>query len=92
MPNLLVFQNEYAHLVNSLPYIDEKISDTDKNKVNDLIKQEMIKMTQKDYLEKLPLPPCSVIVSHYQIIIGYQNSDLIKNEMERIEKGEKLDI
>jgi hypothetical protein len=37
LPNLLVLQNENAHLVTSLPYIDEKISDKDKIKVMDLI-------------------------------------------------------
>lgn len=38
MPNLLVFQNENADLVNSLPYLDENINDNDKQKVNELVR------------------------------------------------------
>jgi hypothetical protein len=41
MPNLLVFQNENAKLVNSLPYIDERISESTKDKMNQLLQQEM---------------------------------------------------
>ena len=62
MPNLLVLQNEYANLVTSLPYIDEKISDSDKNRVNDLIKSELAHMPVKDYLENFPLPKLSFLV------------------------------
>lgn len=50
MPNLLVLQNEYANLVTSLPYIDEKIDESAKTRVNDLIREEMLRMPQKDYL------------------------------------------
>lgn len=37
LPDYLVFQNENSHLVTNLPYVDEKIEDSAKNKVNILI-------------------------------------------------------
>jgi len=49
----LVFDNEHSHLVNALPYLDEKpdADPTLKDKVTSLIKQEMRSMQKdKDYL------------------------------------------
>jgi hypothetical protein len=63
MPDYLVLQNEYSNLVTALPYLDAPIDDSSKMKVNELIKQEMKAMPRKDYLEKLPLPKLSQIVS-----------------------------
>jgi len=42
IPDLLVFQNENSQLVNSLPYIDEKVDDAMKDRVNALIRKEML--------------------------------------------------
>ncbi len=64
LPNLLVLQNEHANLVASLPYLDEKIDESMKHKVNDLIQQEMLKMPPKDYLEKLQVPSVSYLVTN----------------------------
>jgi hypothetical protein len=63
LPNLLVLQNENANLVASLPYLDEKIDESMKHKVNDIIQQEMLKMPHKDYLANLKVPPLSYFVS-----------------------------
>lgn len=65
-PNYLVFQNEYAHLVNSLSYIDAKIDEKDKVLVNEAIKQEMQRMpADRDYLDKFPLPKLNYLVCRF---------------------------
>jgi hypothetical protein len=62
--NFLVFSNEYADLVTALPYIDDKVDEAYKGRVQDLIKEEMRAMGQAhDYLEKLPMPQLSQLVS-----------------------------
>jgi len=63
-----VLQNENARLVTALPYLDEKVEESMRSKVNDMILLEMKQMdASKDYLEKLPLPKLNHLVSLNQI-------------------------
>ena len=73
--NYLVFENEHSKLVNALSYIDEKYDDDPKvkAKVNALIRHEMRSMEDKDYLEKLPLPKLSHLVSSKTIDCIFRN-------------------
>jgi hypothetical protein len=94
--NYLVFNNENANLVTALPYIDEKIEDVDvkyRERVTDLIRNEMRQMgAPRDYLEKLPLPNLTHIVSIFHLfILSKKESELIKSEMERVANGERLE-
>lgn len=66
-------------MVTSLPYLDEKIDDTSKSIVSDLIKAEMATMPKKDYLEKLPQPA-----------LKFLESDFIRQELERVSKHTEL--
>ena len=72
--NYLVFNNENANLVTALPYIDEKIEDVDpkyRERVTDLIRSEMRQMgAPRDYLEKLPLPKLTHIVTNTLSLIS----------------------
>lgn len=46
----------------------------------------------RDYLEKLPLPSLTHLVSNsVALILSKQESDLIKSEMERVANGERLE-
>eukprot|EP00347_Sterkiella_histriomuscorum_P013859 403363093 len=79
--NYLVLQNENANKVTALPYLDEKIDESYKKQVNELILQEMKAMdSKKDYLEKLPMPQ-----------FKHLESEFVKSELERVSKGIKLD-
>ena len=63
-----MLQNENARLVTALPYLDEKVEESMRSKVNDMILLEMKQMdASKDYLEKLPLPKLNHLVSLNQI-------------------------
>ena len=63
-----MLQNENARLVTALPYLDEKVEESMRSKVNELILLEMKQMdASKDYLEKLPLPKLNHLVSLNQI-------------------------
>jgi hypothetical protein len=46
----------------------------------------------RDYLEKLPLPALTHLVSVLHVyILSKQESELIKSEMERVANGERLE-
>ena len=63
-----MLQNENARLVTALPYLDEKVEESMRSKVNEMILLEMKQMdASKDYLEKLPLPKLNHLVSLNQI-------------------------
>ena len=64
--NYLVFDNEHAQLVTALPYIDEQMEDQGtKDRVTELIKQEMKALQKRDYLEKLPMPKLEHLESEF---------------------------
>ena len=56
MPDLLVFKNPNARLVDSVPYLDgqKQYSDEMKSKVAKMVSQQMKSMEQRDYLKDLP--------------------------------------
>jgi len=80
MKKSLVLENEYAHLVNALPYIDEEPDPKFKDKLNSMIKEEMRGMPKRDYLERLQIPQTP-----------YIDSEFMQKEMQRVQNGERLD-
>ena len=52
----LVFRNEYAGLVDSLPYLDEKLTVQDMEQVKAMIQEFKKTFSKRDYLKDLPLP------------------------------------
>jgi Breast carcinoma amplified sequence 2 (BCAS2) len=71
--NYLVFENENANLVTSLPYIDEDADPKYTDRVQELIRQEMQSMRPpRDYLTKIPLPETNQLVRLlYLLIVVY---------------------
>ena len=62
--NYLVFDNPHSELVTALPYIDEKVDEAYRDRVQGLIREEMRAMgTGHDYLAKLPLPALTHLVN-----------------------------
>ena len=88
--NYLVFDNPHSELVTALPYIDEKVDEAYRDRVQGLIREEMRAMgSSRDYLSKLPLPALPHLVS-LTALTRAKESDFVKGELERISNGERL--
>lgn len=55
-PNLLVFKNEHARLVDNLAYVDPQIAPEALLAVKDAIARVSATLTKKDYLADFPEP------------------------------------
>ena len=87
LPDLLVFRIDNYKLVNSLPYIETKLSKEKMASVNKLVHQEMKLMKAendnqvKDYLSPLQMP-----------VTKFLDSDRMISEYERVKNPEELQI
>jgi hypothetical protein len=79
----LVFRNDYADLVDSLPYLDEKLTVQEMEKVRATIQEFKKTFLKKDYLKDVPLPKMmctdevALAKSGKRTILSFKSAELI---------------